>query len=340
MTPVLSVIVPVYNVAPYLARCVESLLGQNFHEMEIILIDDGSTDASGKMCDLVAAKDCRVRVIHKSNGGQSSARNAGLDVAVGRFITFVDADDSVSLDAFAPSVALLEENGEVDIVQFPLRRNYGTFSGTLLFERDEVFGRGEPVFHGWLVEKAISNYVCAKVFRRELCAALRFREGMVFEDRHAMASLLSRCRSLCCIRSGCYYYCEGMVFEDRHAMASLLSRCRSLCCIRSGCYYYFCRPGSTTQKPETPYSLESKLVADLNIVAHAKSFRGLRSVTLERYYNAVWYAHRLYECGSSPSEYAISQLRDLRPAIADVVLAKIPIGIKSHLLRHRITGHW
>ena len=308
MTPVLSVIVPVYNVAPYLARCVESLLGQNFHEMEIILIDDGSTDASGKMCDLVAAKDCRVRVIHKSNGGQSSARNAGLDVAVGRFITFVDADDSVSLDAFAPSVALLEENGEVDIVQFPLRRNYGTFSGTLLFERDEVFGRGEPVFHGWLVEKAISNYVCAKVFRRELCAALRFR--------------------------------EGMVFEDRHAMASLLSRCRSLCCIRSGCYYYFCRPGSTTQKPETPYSLESKLVADLNIVAHAKSFRGLRSVTLERYYNAVWYAHRLYECGSSPSEYAISQLRDLRPAIADVVLAKIPIGIKSHLLRHRITGHW
>ena len=89
----LSVIVPVYNVAAYLPRCVDSLLEQNGVELEILLVDDGSTDASGSICDGYAARDSRVKVIHKENGGLSSARNAGLDAAEGEYLTFVDSDD-------------------------------------------------------------------------------------------------------------------------------------------------------------------------------------------------------------------------------------------------------
>ena len=93
VAPRLSVIVPVYQVAPYLEKCVASILGQTFSDFEVLLVDDGSTDGSGAICDALAEQDVRVRVIHKANGGVSSARNAGLDAARGRYIGFVDADD-------------------------------------------------------------------------------------------------------------------------------------------------------------------------------------------------------------------------------------------------------
>jgi len=91
----ISVIVPVYNVKDYLDECVRSLLAQSYRELEIILVDDGSTDGSGEMCDGYAASDSRVKVIHKENGGLSSARNAGIDVATGEYLSFVDSDDFI-----------------------------------------------------------------------------------------------------------------------------------------------------------------------------------------------------------------------------------------------------
>ena len=91
--PLASVIVPVYNVEPYLAQCVASLRGQTCPDLEILLVDDGSTDGSGLLCDGFAREDPRIRVIHKANGGLSSARNAGLDRARGTYIYFVDSDD-------------------------------------------------------------------------------------------------------------------------------------------------------------------------------------------------------------------------------------------------------
>ena len=90
-----TVIIPVYNVQQYLARCVDSVLEQSHHDLEIILVDDGSTDASGTLCDQYAARDHRVKVVHKSNGGLSSARNAGLDAMTGSTVTFIDSDDYV-----------------------------------------------------------------------------------------------------------------------------------------------------------------------------------------------------------------------------------------------------
>lgn len=96
--PKISIIVPVYNVEKYLRKCIDSILNQTFKDFELILIDDGSTDESGKICDEYNLKDNRIKVIHKENGGLSSARNAGLDIAQGEYIGFVDSDDWIESD--------------------------------------------------------------------------------------------------------------------------------------------------------------------------------------------------------------------------------------------------
>ena len=98
--PLVSIIVPVYKVEKYLKRCVDSLINQTLRDIEIILVNDGSPDNSGKICDSLQEKDCRIKVIHKSNGGLSSARNAGIKIAQGQYIGFVDSDDDVALDMY------------------------------------------------------------------------------------------------------------------------------------------------------------------------------------------------------------------------------------------------
>ena len=96
----ISVIVPAYNVKPYLEKCVASLVGQTYKELEIILVNDGSTDGTGVLCDQLALTDKRIKVIHKENGGLSDARNAGIDVAEGEFYSFIDGDDYIEPDTY------------------------------------------------------------------------------------------------------------------------------------------------------------------------------------------------------------------------------------------------
>ena len=104
----LSVIIHVYNVEEYLAKCLNSILGQTYQNLEVILVNDGSRDGSGTICDDYARKDTRVRVIHKENGGLSSARNAGMDAATGEYITFVDSDDWLEADGYEHLMELME----------------------------------------------------------------------------------------------------------------------------------------------------------------------------------------------------------------------------------------
>ena len=98
--PLISVIVPVYNIMDYLPRCVQSLGQQTYRNLEILLVDDGSTDGTGQLCDRLAAQDGRIRVLHKENGGTSSARNMGIEKALGEFLGFVDSDDYVEPDMY------------------------------------------------------------------------------------------------------------------------------------------------------------------------------------------------------------------------------------------------
>ena len=112
----ISVIIPVYNTKPYLNACLESVVGQTYRELEIILVDDGSTDGSGELCDEWERKDPRIRVIHKANGGQCEARNMGMEIAAGEYIGFVDSDDVISPRMYETLIAAMEQY-HADVVQ-------------------------------------------------------------------------------------------------------------------------------------------------------------------------------------------------------------------------------
>ena len=118
MSGVISVIIPVYKAEEYLERCVDSVLAQTYSNLEIILVDDGSPDNSGQICDRYAEKDSRVKVIHKKNGGVSSARNAGLDVATGEFVAFVDSDDFIAPDMYEKLMVSLSSGSDLSMCDF------------------------------------------------------------------------------------------------------------------------------------------------------------------------------------------------------------------------------
>lgn len=179
----LSVIVPVYNVERYLERCVASLLDQPGTNLEVILVDDGSTDGSGALCDQIAAGDGRVRVIHKKNGGLSSARNMGLDQAVGDYITFVDSDDWVEPVCYAQALELLEESGAQMLCggRYDVNADTGEKKLGLCPTETKCISGKELAGKIFLWDHCDSS-ACDKIYRRQLFETLRYPEGMICED--------------------------------------------------------------------------------------------------------------------------------------------------------------
>ena len=200
----LSVIVPVYQVEATLDRCVASIVGQTFSDLEVILVDDGSSDRSPQLCDEWAAKDSRVRVIHKTNGGLSDARNAGLDVATGDFVTFVDSDDYLEFDTYQQ---VLPISTSCDIVEFPVFRFYGSNRQSLL-----TFASGicTDVSEYWLKHYAYQHtYAWNKIYKATLFANVRFPKDRVFEDVYTLPLLLQRANQVGTTSKGLYYYCQN-----------------------------------------------------------------------------------------------------------------------------------
>ena len=183
----ISVIVPIYNTEQYLSRCLDSILNQSFTDFELLLVDDGSTDGSGAICDAFAAKDSRVRVLHKRNGGVSSARNEGLDNAIGEWIAFADADDEMLPDGLQVMVNGLSD--DVDLV----------IGGYVIYDEEEklIYSIDTRIEKTISIDSAVKEmyeaadykyqgYVWNKLVRHSLVmdAGLRFAEDVVFnEDR-------------------------------------------------------------------------------------------------------------------------------------------------------------
>ena len=179
----ISVIVPVYNVEGYLARCVDSILGQTYENLEVILVDDGSRDGSGALCDAFAQQDHRVKVIHKPNGGLSSARNTGIDAAQGEYLAFVDSDDWLEPDAYAQ---MLERMKAYD-VKLVCGGRYDVDGGTgektlgLCPEKEECIPAEEQVgrIFQW---NGCDSSACDKLYHHSLLEGIRYPEGKVCED--------------------------------------------------------------------------------------------------------------------------------------------------------------
>lgn len=188
-TPLVSVIIPVYKVEDYLAECVDSVINQTYRNLEIILVDDGSPDGCGAMCDAYAAQDERVRVIHRPNGGLSAARNSGMDIATGEFITFLDSDDWMYRGTIEGYMQCFAKHPELDLVESRIYSsssgepcNVGEYIGDPLAEAKIVTG-AELIrsfcMDTWPIPSCIAWNKC---YRKKLVDGHRFFEGRVWED--------------------------------------------------------------------------------------------------------------------------------------------------------------
>lgn len=205
--PLISVIIPVYKVEKYLDRCVASVVGQTYKNLEIILIDDGSPDNCGVMCDEYAKKDDRIKVIHKKNGGLSDARNAGLEVMSGNFVGFVDSDDYIAPGFFEKLYWALKENGaDISVCGVIKIFDDGTSERENVFDEDTCFS-GEEGFETYILDEKIPSYACTKLFKAAVFNGMRFPVGVYYEDLALFYKIFYKVGKYVCIKDDLYYYC-------------------------------------------------------------------------------------------------------------------------------------
>lgn len=186
----LSIIVPVYNVEKYLPQCIESILSQTYKNIELILVDDGSTDSCPSICDQYKEKDSRVTVIHKENGGQGSARNCGINICKGDYIAFVDSDDYVDVNMYKDMIEHIVNTGSDMAVcgmcaHSGLRDVYSVTPKTVL-----LWNSAEEIVRDYLLTPYVMSTPWNKVYNRKMFKTIRFPEGVAREDVYIMHHLI------------------------------------------------------------------------------------------------------------------------------------------------------
>lgn len=206
----ISVIIPVYNVSRYLPACVDSVLGQSYSDMEVILVDDGSPDHCGDICDAYSRKDQRIRVIHKKNGGLSDARNAGVDAATGDFVIFLDGDDLWADPQALTKLIERWKQTNADVVNYSYVRWFEDTGKKIPYflnvkpmpmMQSKVDQLAYLTAHGLYIASA-----CNKLIRRSVLDGLRFQKGVYSEDIEWCAQLMQRAGSMDFICENFYLY--------------------------------------------------------------------------------------------------------------------------------------
>lgn len=176
----ISVIIPVYNVEKYLSQCLESVIRQTYQDLEIIVIDDGSTDESPRICDEYAEKDTRIRVIHKQNAGAASARNAGLKIATGEYLAFVDSDDYLNTNAYETMLGIMQRT-TADIVECAFCNEFPNRTwNRIFFEKETLFSTVE--YLKLYTDHWICSLIWEKLYKRSLFEGIEFEEGHQIDD--------------------------------------------------------------------------------------------------------------------------------------------------------------
>lgn len=201
----ISIIIPVYKVEKYLEKCIQSLINQTYENLQIILVDDGSPDNCGKICDEYAKKDHRIEVIHKSNGGLSDARNKGLEIAKGEYIGFIDSDDYIESDMYEVLYNLLKQyNADVSICNF-----YTVSQGKIAIKNAEngikEYNRIE-ILKEVLLDNNIQSYAWNKLYKKELFDEIKYPVGKKYEDIGTTFYLLEKCNKVVVTEKPEYYY--------------------------------------------------------------------------------------------------------------------------------------
>ena len=207
----ISIIVPVYNVEKYLENCIESILNQTFKDFELILVDDGSTDNSSKICDIYEKKDSRIKVIHKNNGGLSSARNAGLDIACGKYVGFVDSDDYIHYQMYEKLYSqIIKNKADISICGFQKVKEFekGLLSTHKFYEKVELFNNIEALEQ--LYCKYSTEFVVSwnKLYIKTLFKDIKFKEGAIHEDEFIIHQLLYKVNKVVYNNEKLYFYLQ------------------------------------------------------------------------------------------------------------------------------------
>ncbi len=230
--PRLSVVVPVYNVEPFLAECLDSLLAQSFGDFEALLVVDGSTDGSGEIAEQYAREDSRLRVLHQANAGLGAARNAGVRAARGEFLAFLDSDDKLPPDAYAVMMETLLRTGS-DLVSGALERNGLPRQGAMRLMRENHRARRERVATRDAPLLLADVFAVNKVLRLDFWrrAGLEFPEGLLYEDQPTLTRALLSARQLDVIPETVYLWRvrddQSSITQRRHEFADLRDRMES-----------------------------------------------------------------------------------------------------------------
>lgn len=203
----ISVIVPIYNVEKCVDKCIESILCQTYTNLEIILVDDGSTDCSGELCDKWAEKDERVIVLHKDNEGLSDARNDGLKIATGRYVGFVDGDDWIADNMYEYLYQLMKEyDSDISICEHYLESEQGDLSAGGLFGPNvEKYERKEALWE-LVQDEVVHSYVWDKLFKKELFDGIVFPKGRYVQDMYTIYKVFMRANFVVSGHEPQYYY--------------------------------------------------------------------------------------------------------------------------------------
>ena len=201
----ISVIVPIYKVEKYLPKCIDSIINQTYKDLEIVLVDDGSPDGCPQICDEYAKIDNRIVVIHKENGGLSDARNAGLDIATGDYISFIDSDDYIEPTMYEKLLdSLIESNADMSICGFDRVNDDGKKISSIGF-KDYVLSRNDA--YEMLVQGNVYFIIsCNKLFKREIFDDLRFKLGKTHEDEFIIHHIYGKCKKISTINESLYHY--------------------------------------------------------------------------------------------------------------------------------------
>ena len=209
MDPLVSIIIPVYNVEKYLDKCIASVVGQTYQNLQIILVDDGSTDRSPAICDDWKERDSRITVVHQPNGGLSRARNAGLKLATGEFVGFVDSDDWIEPNMFETLLsALLETNADIAVGGF---EGFTEDSKSITYAQPKssersLYSTEETLKRLLLLRGFIRNFVWNKLYKRTVLSDIAFPEGRLYEDVTWTAQVIGNAKSVVCVNQIFYHY--------------------------------------------------------------------------------------------------------------------------------------
>ena len=208
MKDLISIIVPIYKVETYLNRCIESITCQTYGNIEIILVDDGSPDNCPIVCDKWAKRDGRIKVIHKKNGGLSDARNAGIDIATGEYVLFVDADDYIEASLCEKVMEVMQP--EIDIISFGYRRVYDSHKETVTGDMSFELYDNEEAFQRYINRSPFTHMAWDKMYRRILFDGIRFINGRLAEDIAMTYLLFAKARKVGHLNNTLYsYYIRG-----------------------------------------------------------------------------------------------------------------------------------